>query len=181
MKNDILSGNDVCQILHISKRKCAWMLQNGMIPCEDTGKKTRRYLIRREDLDEYIRSSTAFPEEYLMPRIFTAKSKTPRPAEQSVPVPPPDYREWLSDLWYQLPDVLASDDIQKATGYRAVTVQNWISQRKLRSVNVQGSIVIAREWLIDFFCGYGWRIVRKSKRHQEILKRYYVNKIIEKE
>ena len=39
-KNEKLSAEKICKILHISKRKCAWMLQNGMIPCKDSGKKT---------------------------------------------------------------------------------------------------------------------------------------------
>ena len=53
-EGEILYAEEICKILHISKRKCAWMLQNGMIPCKDTGKKTHRYIVRRSDLDEYI-------------------------------------------------------------------------------------------------------------------------------
>ena len=56
-KGEKLSAEQICKILHISKRKCAWMLQNGMIPCKDTGKKTRRYTVLRKDLDEYIKDS----------------------------------------------------------------------------------------------------------------------------
>ena len=44
-KEEKLSAEQICKILHISKRKCAWMLQNGMIPCKDSGKKTRRYTV----------------------------------------------------------------------------------------------------------------------------------------
>jgi len=32
---EILSSEQLRQILHISKRKCVWMLQNGWIPCID--------------------------------------------------------------------------------------------------------------------------------------------------
>ena len=39
------------RILHISKRKCAALLQNGTIPCTVSGKKTRQYRIRRSDVD----------------------------------------------------------------------------------------------------------------------------------
>ena len=41
-------------ILGISKRKCAWMLQNGVIPCKDTEKKTRRYTIEITDVIHYV-------------------------------------------------------------------------------------------------------------------------------
>lgn len=53
-KGEKLSAEQICKILHISKRKCAWMLQNGMIPCKDSGKKTRRYTVLRKDLDAYM-------------------------------------------------------------------------------------------------------------------------------
>ena len=45
-------------ILGISKRKCAWMLQNGVIPCKDTKKKSTseiRYPSElREDFSEWL-------------------------------------------------------------------------------------------------------------------------------
>ena len=35
MKNgEIISLEQLYKMLHISKRKAAWMLQNGIIPCE---------------------------------------------------------------------------------------------------------------------------------------------------
>jgi hypothetical protein len=44
-----VTSDQVRQMLHISKRKCAWMLQNGFIRCQDNGKKPRRYTIYLED------------------------------------------------------------------------------------------------------------------------------------
>ena len=45
-----VTAEEAARLLHISKRKCSWMLQNGHIPCIDTGKKTRRYTILRKDV-----------------------------------------------------------------------------------------------------------------------------------
>ena len=73
-KSEKLSAEQICKILHISKRKCAWMLQNGMIPCKDTGKKTRRYTVVRKDLDAYIKDSTEHPEKYFIPVTFTSNN-----------------------------------------------------------------------------------------------------------
>ena len=51
MENDVfLSADQTRQLLHISKRKCAWMLQNGIIPCTVNGKKTHCYRVRLENL-----------------------------------------------------------------------------------------------------------------------------------
>ena len=39
-----VTSDQVRQMLHISKRKCAWMLQNGWIRCEDNGKSTATWM-----------------------------------------------------------------------------------------------------------------------------------------
>ena len=71
-KNDKLSAEQICKILHISKRKCAWMLQNGMIHCKDTGKKTRRYTILLNDVLTFKTDYETHPEKYFIPIMFTA-------------------------------------------------------------------------------------------------------------
>ena len=63
-------------ILGISKRKCAWMLQNGVIPCKDTEKKTRRYTIEITDVIHYVNTVSENPYAYFIPPIFSAKKST---------------------------------------------------------------------------------------------------------
>ena len=53
-------------ILGISKRKCAWMLQNGVIPCKDTEKKTRRYTIEITDVIHYVNTVSENPYAYFI-------------------------------------------------------------------------------------------------------------------
>lgn len=69
-KGEKLSAEQICKILHISKRKCAWMLQNGMIPCKDSGKKTRRYAIRIDDIILYLIDREINPENYRAPDLW---------------------------------------------------------------------------------------------------------------
>ena len=58
----VLSGEQVRTVLHIGKRKCAWMLYNGFIKCENTGKKTRKYAVKLTDLIEFIVDSKSIPK-----------------------------------------------------------------------------------------------------------------------
>ncbi|MBQ9749114.1 MAG: helix-turn-helix domain-containing protein [Clostridia bacterium] len=81
-KDEKLSAEQICKILHISKRKCAWMLQNGMIPCKDSSKKTRRYTVLRKDLDAYIKDSTEHPEKYFIPVTFTSNNPGKRESDK---------------------------------------------------------------------------------------------------
>ncbi len=58
MKNgEIISLKQLYKMLHISKRKAAWMLQNGIIPCEIRNTPTHKYAIRKEDVLAYIAKS----------------------------------------------------------------------------------------------------------------------------
>ena len=41
---EIITKEQLYKILHISKRRAKFLLDNGYIPCIDTGKKTRRYI-----------------------------------------------------------------------------------------------------------------------------------------
>ena len=43
----IVSKDQVYRICHISKATALFLLQSGMIPCTDSGKKTRRYKVNR--------------------------------------------------------------------------------------------------------------------------------------
>ena len=38
----VISKDQLYRICHISKRKALWLLEHGVIPCEDSGKQTRR-------------------------------------------------------------------------------------------------------------------------------------------
>ena len=54
MKGEIISLEQLYKMLHISKRKAAGMLQNGIIPCEIRNTPTHKYTIRKEDVLAYI-------------------------------------------------------------------------------------------------------------------------------
>ena len=161
--NEYMTADQVRQMLHISKRKCAWMLQNGLLPCENTGKKTRQYRIRSEDVIAYQTTNAGCPD--VLPQIFSSAS--PR----QLRVPPADFCERLSKAWSDLPDALTEQDVARLLGYTANTVGRWISNQRLRAVTAHGETLVAKPWLIDFYQEYGFRIVRKSRTHRELEER----------
>ena len=52
---DVVTLEALKQILHVSKRRCAWMLANGIIPCSNTGKKTRQ-VGKRGNMKDVLRN-----------------------------------------------------------------------------------------------------------------------------
>ena len=63
----VISKDQLYRICHISKRKATWLLENGIIPCEDSGKKTRRFKIRTVDVIRYLETLENSPEQIVVP------------------------------------------------------------------------------------------------------------------
>ena len=57
----------IMAIAHISKATALHLLHHGLVPCKDTGKKTRRYTIRTDDVIFYMIDRQIHPEIYRAP------------------------------------------------------------------------------------------------------------------
>ena len=51
---DVITKDQLYRICHISKSTALYLLQSGKIPCEYTGRKTRCYKIKKEDVIAYL-------------------------------------------------------------------------------------------------------------------------------
>ena len=177
---EVLSLEQVRTILHISKRKTAWMLQNGIIRCETSEKQTRQYRVKIDDLFEYRdKVEQGDPSVELPYGIFTTRTEKKVKYEKALPhpitleKPPEDFRVWLEDEWYSENTLLLTQDIGRITGYDRHTIQRWLQEKRIRSVWTQDALISSKTWLIDFYCEDAYQIVRKSDAHIELMKRYY--------
>ncbi len=172
---EILSGEQVRCILHISKRKCAWMLNNGFIKCQNTGKQTRKYAVRTEDL---VRSKQ-HPEKYVTPyaEFSSAKyNKNQKPYQRKTGFPsslPLDFRPWLEVEFVNLPDALTVNEIISVTGYTDNSVSRWLRRGWLKSAQIQNGRIIAKQWLIEFYCSYGYTITQMSDKHIALMQKFF--------
>ncbi len=164
-----VTAEEAAKILHISKRKCSWMLENGIIPCEDTGKKTRRYTIYRKDVLECskIMDSIEFPQMFSAVKGNVKKENLTDEQIES-------YTTYLIKKWEGVNDVLTAKIISDVLGYNIESVRRWLRSGKLQSVIVQGDFVVAKLWLAEFCCHYGYRIVKKSDKHKAIEEEFFV-------
>ena len=68
----VISKDQLYRICHISKRKATWLLEHGVIPCKDSGKKTRRFQIYTADVVNYLITLENEPQKVAIPAgIFT--------------------------------------------------------------------------------------------------------------
>ena len=61
---DVITKEQFYRICHISKSTALYLLKSGAVPCEYSGKKTRCYKIKKDDVKKYLESKGLFPEYY---------------------------------------------------------------------------------------------------------------------
>ena len=181
--SDILSLADITRILKISKRKASWMLQNGYIESKNSGKKTRQYKIKIEALFEYMdKVERNDPSVQIPLGIFntnTAKERTQGISEKPTPSYlhmslNDDFKEWLDDEWFEVPEILSIADVSRITGYATATVQRWTATKKLKSVMVEDkTLITTKVWLIDFYCNESLVIPNRCYKHNNLIRKYY--------
>ena len=59
---DVITKDQLYRICHISKSTALYLLQSGKIPCEYTGRKTRCYKIKKEDVMPIWKTARSFPK-----------------------------------------------------------------------------------------------------------------------
>lgn len=150
---EVISADQLYRICHISKRKAKWLLEHGYIPCEDSGKKTRRYKIRLNDVIDYLLTLEAAPDLVATPvGAFNVKRKQLNPVAQ---ICQKEFQRFLYNIWTDEADILRISDVQVLLGYSAGTIRQWILRKELRSTRLPCGIqVTAKEWLIDFTVRY---------------------------
>ena len=193
MKGEIISLEQLYKMLHISKRKAAWMLQNGIIPCEIRNTPTHKYAIRKEDVLAYIAKSEREKRSEIPVGIFNAKkTNNPRRTES----PNSDcggyfddtnyklrgkerarFKEMLEDLLSAIPDTLAVDEVAELTGYHRRTILRYVKRKYIYAVNIMGKYYISKHSIINYLAtDKAFRNTQKSEWHESIILKFQAEK-----
>jgi len=158
-------------VAHISKRKAKWLLENGVIPCEDSGKQTHRFQIRRSDVANFLRRRDAGELNSIIPvGAFSNNALHTNPLPN---IEPEELFSFLMDEWAEEPDMLTTKQAADLTGYNDTTINNWTADGKIKSVNYFGKNLISKESLAEYLASHeGQRIARPSQKHKEIIEAY---------
>lgn len=164
---DEITMEEFYRLLHISKRRAAWILQAGLVPCEDRGSRTWRYRIPRQEALSFQKKFQAHPERYSPPpgSFSSTAGKQNRPVSH---VHREELTAALTIRWSALPELLDSAGISACTGYARSTVSSWVRTGKLPACRLRGRIAVAKCDLIAFLVGAGLVIpggFTKAQKH----------------
>lgn len=147
----VISKDQLYRICHISKRKATWLLENGIIPCRDSGKKTRRFQIYTADVVNYLITLENEPQKVAIPvGIFTCNKYRKKQENPVAHLPRSELKKHLCLKWCSEPDALTITQISQITGYNLQTIGQWISKGKLQYVPCPDGRKVAKQWLIHF-------------------------------
>lgn len=163
-----LSKEQIYKLCHISKRVAKYYLDNGIIPCVNTGHATHKYSAKTTDVIAFLRSRSACPEAYKI-TLSSGKSYhcSSSPSIDYTPAVMRRYHQLLTDLLYLYPDLLTIQMITELTGYSAKTIHNWTSQGYLRWFRNAYTYYAPKEIVIQHMLSEEFRsITGKSKKHR---------------
>ena len=168
---ETVSKDQFYQIAHISKATALHLLQNGLVPCKDTGKKTRRYAIKKRDVINFMINREVNPSRYIVPTgwyKYGNEDVKPYKIRIQPPLPndPQKTRRYYESKLASYPDVIDVSAIVDFTGYNRHTVCEWFRFGKLRALALQHKYLIPKCYLIDWLSTDEHNAtLRKSRRH----------------
>ena len=168
---EIISMDQLYKICHISKRKGKWLLEHGVIPCKDSGIKTRRFTIKTMDVIKFLEKQEAGKIKN-MPPLGIFASKKPSRKTNYVKVSPSAFVTLLNEQWLLKPDVLNTKQVSELLGYTTTTVAKWIKAGKLKAVQYQRGYLIPKKWLIHYLAEtVNDGRASKSEKHMRLIKK----------
>ena len=182
LKEGEMSLEQLYKMLHVSKRKAAWMLNNGIIPCQIRPTKTHRYIILRKDVEAYLQKKQAERRKEIPVGIFNAK-----PTKQKVVINnnrpmdtvdlaecfitiadecKDDFRTHVEKRLQYFPDAITADKAADIMGYAKNTVHSYIQQKRIFAVQISGKYIVPKSALVEFLVDdFAFEIIHKSTWH----------------
>jgi len=169
---ETISMDQLYRICHISKRKAKWLLENGVIPCRDSGRQTRRFHIRLEDVITFLeRREAGLLREDIPAGIFSSGGRVleqPRPTADSGAL-----AAFLLERWADAPDMLTVPQAASLCGYGPSALNRWVRDGLVEAVCCRGSNLISKESLAQRLASReGQLIPARSALHEELLEEF---------
>ena len=178
-KSDEISLEELYKILHVSKRKAKWILENGIIPCRKRDVPTHKYAIKLNDVLEYLKKDKEERHEGIPVGIFSSKAsnKCTNPYYLRLNNEEKEnFKKLLENELIEFPDTLTIEETAKATGYCSSTIYRLARNNKIYSAKVGTKTIVSKKSVMDLFSSeYGFKITPKSSWHKCLIETYKKN------
>ncbi len=169
---ETISMDQLYRICHISKRKAKWLLENGVIPCKDSGKQTRRFQIRLDDVIIFLeRREAGLLQEDIPTGLFSSGDRTLEQPRQTLDSEA--LCAFLLERWADAPDMLTVPQAASLCGYGASAINRWVRDGLVDGVCYRGTNLISKESLAERLASYdGQMSPVRSALYEELLEEF---------
>lgn len=167
---EYITKEQMYRICHVSKKTCLFLLESGLVPSIDSGKKTRRFKIKTSDVIKYLQERDDYPELYKAPDGFYKHAgckKAPSFDEVFKKGDLVTMRKYYEECLISYPDVMTIEQIAEFTGYCKTSVRAWCSKQEVKCFLIRQRFQVPKEHLLDFLLSkYFIGIAVKSPKHR---------------
>jgi hypothetical protein len=135
-------------ICHISKRKARYLLLNGLIPCKNSGKLTRNYKVKIDDVIKYLKNREEDPQKYKMP--CSKKPVHPHYRFKKSGFNKETLLAYYEEIYNEYPDIVNVSDIAKMTGFSISSILKWLQKEMIISFKIKNAYKVPKEFLLQF-------------------------------
>lgn len=173
-----MSKDQFYKVAHISKATALYLLQSGLVPCIDTGKKTHRYSIKTKDVITYLRDRAANPYRFQAPDgWYSERSGVHRQRDvvkETMLAFDDEHiamlREFFEIELAEFDDLITTEQVGAFLGYSKSTPVNWCEKRRIKSFKISGKYLIPKISLVEFLVSSeSFCIHVKSVVHKQLL------------
>ena len=182
-KNGELSLEQLRVKLKISKRKAAWMLQNGVIPCRIVDTPTHlRYYVKEEDLRAYMKQSINESKKEFIRGQFSSRNKdapeTDEASGDGISVfaflsqdDRNNFERVLEKRLATYPDAMTVKRIVEIIGYSEKTIRWHIKKGRIFTILQDRKYLVSKYSLIKFLASdKGFAMQPKSEWHKKAIR-----------
>ena len=154
---DFLSLDEVSKVCRIAKRSARYLVEHGIIPAIDTGKKTWRYQIKIDDVIAYLKRreqlGSMIPPGAVTSRYKERNGKTSnRKSFAQMVVQGQEYEiaEYFSFIYSEYDEILTTADVVEMTGLDKGTIQKLLRDGHIKSLANRPTYLIPKQYLLEF-------------------------------
>ena len=179
---ETISKSQFYQIAHISKATALHLLQNGLVPCKDTGKKTRRYTIRTDDVIFYMMDREVHPEKYAAPRnwyrdrsgYYEPHNAIKKKMIKSSRKDRKALQAYIETEMERYDDLMTVAEVIEVIGYCSTTIHRLCNSKKIKAFKPYGRYQIPKISLVEFLASReSICIKRMSSKHFLLLENFF--------
>ena len=169
-----MSGCELRQYLHISTRKMKYLMDHDLIPHENTGHATHKYLVSVEDAKAFRKrlSNDKVLIAGLTGKFSSGKRKKPEITVEITEENSEAFARWLNNEWAELPEALPTKQASEMTGINPQRFNELVRKHKIYGIIIGGKQYCRKTELITYMSEPIQLVKTKNRTYYRLIDKF---------